>query len=113
MYNNDKQKRTMLDGELRDLFATAALVGLAGELASASMRREEADTTAKAAYELADAMVRRRKTNKDEVFRQRAQGTDTTSEPMEYTANFVNGVHRDGPNNPLTGSGSRRASHMF
>ena len=62
-----KPKLTIVDSELRDLFAGLIATGIVMSYTDNEILEEERDEVARLAYVLSDAMIRRRKINKQQL----------------------------------------------
>ncbi len=68
MSNNfHKHKYTIVDSELRDLFAGFVVTGIVTSYSDSVTLEEDKDDIARVAYSISDAMIRRRKINKQQL----------------------------------------------
>lgn len=62
-----KQKLTIVDSELRDIFAGLVATGIVMSYTDNEHIEEDKDEVARVAYEISDALIRRRKINKQKL----------------------------------------------
>lgn len=62
-----KPKLTIVDSELRDIFAGFVAAGIAQSYVDNAHLEEDKEDIARVAYEISDAMIRRRKINKQKL----------------------------------------------
>lgn len=62
-----KPKLTIVDSELRDIFAGLVAAGIAQSYVNSEEMEEDKDDIARLAYEISDSLIKRRRLNKERM----------------------------------------------